>query len=152
MILQLSRCYIAYNMLLLSLTFIFPEETYCQRIPSNEQRIDSNPFLFRWSKRVHRERRSVSGQLEGEENAAAAHHLLQPADTAAGALVPAQPVPGPARAGRARLQPGTHADAGRSAPTNLHSPNTLTEHSRIHKHATSTIDKAHIDRRLPVRD
>jgi hypothetical protein len=71
------------------------------------------PSAFRWSKRVHRERGLVSGQRQGEENAAAAHHLLQPPDTAARALVPAEPVPGAPGARRARLQPGPHADAGR---------------------------------------
>ena len=93
------------------------------RIQTREEyRYQPLPSAFRWSKRVHRERRLVSRQLQGEENAPAAHHLLQPPDTAAGALVPAQPIPGPAGAGRTGLQPGPNTDTGRTHPhpTHLH--------------------------------
>ena len=69
--------------------------------PPSTQASDSKTTssAFRWSKRVHRERRLVSGQLQGDENAPATPHLLQPPDTAAGALVPAEPIPRPAGAG-----------------------------------------------------
>lgn len=51
-------------------------------------------------------------QRQGQEDAQAPHHLQLAAAAAAQPPLPAHPIPGPARAGRAGGESGPHADAG----------------------------------------